>query len=274
MYVSANPETASCVEGKNYSSMTKYAFRRAREGRMTVQSFVYENAQAASEACARKVTELLGRALGSQPRASIAVSGGSTPKLMFAEIAKAKFNWTDVHLFWVDERCVPPADSQSNYKLAKENFIDPAHFPPANVHRIQGELEPRDAAKFYEDDIRSFFKLSPGAVPRFDIIHRGMGPDAHTASLFPGEPLIDDHKNLVAPVYAEKFNQWRVTLLPAVLEAARHTLMLAAGEDKAEPLQAVLREPYNPKKYPAQITTYDGEGVMWFLDKPAARLIG
>ena len=241
---------------------------------MPVESLVYENAQAASEACAGKIMELLGRALESQPHASLAISGGSTPKLMFAEMAKAKFDWSGVHLFWVDERCVPPTDSQSNYKLANDHFIGPAHFPSANVHRVHGELPPKEAAKLYEDDIRSFFQLSPGAAPRFDIVHRGIGPDAHTASLFPGEPLIDDQRDLVGAVYAEKFQQWRVTLLPAVLEAARNTLMLAAGDDKAEPLKAVLGGPYDPKKYPAQIATYKGEGVIWFLDKAAARLIG
>jgi 6-phosphogluconolactonase len=245
---------------------------------MTVHSFVYENAQVASDACARKILELLARALATQPRASLAVSGGSTPKMMFAEMAKASFDWTNVHLFWVDERVVPPTDSQSNYKLAKDYFIDPAHFPAANVHRVHGELAANEAAKRYEDEIRNFFQLNHGAIPQFDVIHRGMGPDAHTASLFPGEPLIDDRKNLVAAAYVEKFHQWRVTLLPAILEAARHTLMLAAGDDKAEPLRAVLREPYNPKLYPAQIATYDrdggADGAMWFLDKPAARLIG
>jgi 6-phosphogluconolactonase len=241
---------------------------------MTAQSFVFENAQAASEACARKVLELLGRALSSQPRATIAVSGGTTPKLMFGELARAAFDWKNVHLFWVDERLVPPTDSQSNYKLTKENFIDPAHFPASNVHRIQGELPPQEAAKLYADDIRAFFNLAPGDLPHFDVIHRGMGPDAHTASLFPGEPFIDDRQNLVAAVYVEKFHQWRVTLLPGVLEAARNTLMLAAGDDKAEPLRSVLKEPYDPKKYPAQITTYHGDGVVWFLDKAAVRLIG
>jgi 6-phosphogluconolactonase len=239
---------------------------------MTVQSFVYESADSASVACARKALELLESTLFSQPRAALAVSGGSTPKRMFAEMAQSRFNWTNVHLFWVDERCVPPTDSQSNYKLAKDYFIDAARFPAANVHRIQGELAPTDAAKLYAADIRSFFELpeTGGPMPRFDVIHRGLGPDAHTASLFPGEPLIDDRKNLAAAVYAEKFHQWRVTLLPGVLEAARHTLMLAAGSDKAEPLKSVLREPYDPKKYPAQITTYDGAGVIWFLDKAAA----
>ncbi len=238
---------------------------------MTVQSFVYESADAASVACARKVLELLGGALATQPRATIAVSGGNTPKRMFAEMAQSDFDWTNVHLFWVDERSVPPTDSESNYKLAKDHFIDAARFPAANVHRIQGELAPTAAANLYAADIRAFFELSRDhPMPRFDVIHRGLGPDAHTASLFPGEPLIDDRKNLTAAVYVEKFHQWRVTLLPGVLEAARHTLMLAAGADKAEPLQSVLRQPYDPKKYPAQITTYDGAGAIWFLDKAAA----
>jgi len=234
---------------------------------------VYADAQATSSACAARILELLTAALDAEPQATLAVSGGTTPKLMFAEMAKASFDWSRVHLFWVDERCVPPTDTQSNYKLTKENFIDPARFPAANVHRVQGELAPETAARMYAEDIRRFFRLADGALPRFDVLHRGMGPDAHTASLFPGEPLIDDHANLAAPVYVEKFQQWRVTLLPAVLEAARHTLMLAAGADKAEPLRSVLSEPYDPQKYPSQIATYDGERVAWFLDKAAARLV-
>lgn len=240
---------------------------------MTVNTMIYEDARAASAACAEKVLELLEAALAANSRATIAVSGGSTPKVMFAEMAKARFDWTHVHLFWVDERMVPPADSQSNYKLAKENFIDPARFPEANVHRIQGELSPPQAAKSYGDEIRRFFLLTEGAVPQFDIVHRGIGPDAHTASLFPGEPLIEDDRNLTAAVYVEKFHQWRVTLLPAVLEAARHTLMLAAGDDKAEPIESVVRGPYDPKKYPAQIGTYNNGRAVWFLDQAAARLI-
>jgi 6-phosphogluconolactonase len=242
-------------------------------------ALIYENATAAAEGCAWQILTLLKGALAVQPRATLAVSGGTSPKLMFAEMAKSGFDWSRVHLFWVDERCVPPTDSQSNYKLAKENFIDPGHFPPDNVHRVHGELPPQEAAKLYDEEIRAFFQLADGAVPQFDVIHRGIGPDAHTASLFPGEPLIDDHKNRVAAVYVEKFHQWRVTLLPAALEAARITLTLAAGDDKAEPLRAVLRGPYDPKQYPAQIATrhegrLEAEGTIWYLDQAAARLIG
>jgi 6-phosphogluconolactonase len=240
---------------------------------MSVHWYLYEDPQATAAACCRKILDLLNEAQAARGQAALAVSGGSTPKLLFSEMAKAGFDWSRVHLFWVDERGVPPDDTQSNYKLARENFIEPAGFPARNAHRIQAELDPERAARLYADDIRSFFSLGPGEFPRFDIIHQGMGPDAHTASLFPGEPLIDDRENLVAAVYVEKFHQWRITLLPRVLQAPRNTLMLVAGEDKAEPLRAVFKEPYDPRKYPVQVVTQSKENVMWFVDKAAARLI-
>lgn len=240
---------------------------------MTTHSQIFADAREASSGCAAKVIELLTAGLAERPAATIAVSGGSTPKLLFEELAKASFDWSRLHLFWVDERGVPPTDSQSNYKLAKEHFLDAAHFPAANVHRIQAELDPQEAARLYSDEMRKVFGLEMGKFPRFDIIHRGMGPDAHTASLFPGEPLIDDHENLAGAAYVEKFHQWRITLLPGVLEAARHTLMLVAGEDKAEPLREVLHAPYTPRKYPVQIATYDNPNALWYLDKAAARLM-
>ena len=240
---------------------------------MSTHWYIYEDPQETAHACCRRILDLLSDALAASGRATLAVSGGSTPKLLFADMAKASFDWTNVHLFWVDERGVPPDDPQSNYKLTKENFIDPAHFPPGNVHRIQAELEPQRAAQLYADEIRRFFALRPGEFPRFDVIHQGMGPDAHTGSLFPGEFLIDDFTNLVAAVYVEKFHQWRITLLPGVLTAARNTIMLVAGEDKAEPLRAIFQQPPNPKKYPVQIVMQSSGNVMWFLDKAAARLI-
>ena len=240
---------------------------------MSIDACICETAQEAASRCASKLLDLLGAALAQSPRATLAISGGSTPKLMFQDLAKAHFDWSRVHLFWVDERGVPPTDPQSNYKLAKETFLDPAPFPAANVHRIQAEREPHAAAQLYTREIQDFFALAPGQMPSFDIVHQGMGPDAHTASLFPGEPLIADSNSLVAPVFVEKFHQWRITLLPGVLRAARHTIMLVAGEDKAEPLRRVLHEPYDPKKYPAQIVNGTGRQVSWFLDRAAARLM-
>src|SRR5260370_28088306 len=218
---------------------------------MSIHTFVYEDALEASSACARRTLDILQETLAGESYATLAISGGSTPKLLFDELAKAHFDWNKVHLFWVDERGVPPTDPQSNFKLAKEHLIDPGHFPGRNVHRIQAELAPEVAARFYDQDIREFFALPSGEFPHFDIIHQGMGPDAHTASLFPGEPLIDDRERLVAPVYVEKFHQWRVTMLPGVLLAARHTIMLVAGEDKAQPLHSLFHDPSQPTKPPS-----------------------
>src|SRR5579862_8684243 len=236
---------------------------------MSVQACIYEDAQEAATHCAARILELLECALAATPRATLAISGGSTPKLMFQDLAKAPFDWSRVHVFWVDERGVPPTDAQSNYKLAKEIWL--ADFPSGNVHRIQAERDPELAAQLYATEIREFFQLAPGEMPRFDIIHQGVGPDAHTASLFPGQPLIDDDKDLVAAVYVEKFQQWRITLLPGVLRAAKTTVMLVAGGDKAEALRSVLHQPYNPKKYPAQIVNGAGRNVLWFLDRAAAK---
>jgi 6-phosphogluconolactonase len=163
---------------------------------------------------------------------------------------------------------VPPTDDASNYKLACLHLIEPAHIPEANVHRIYGEMDPPEAAARYATDIRRFFELDGAGLPRFDVVHRGMGPDAHTASLFPGSPLIEDGAGIAAAVFAPQFNQWRVTLLPGVLEAARNTVLLVAGADKASALRAVFNDPYDPKKCPAQIGARE---AVWFVDRAAAR---
>jgi 6-phosphogluconolactonase len=255
-----------------------------------VKSAVLPTAQAAAEACARRILELLDAALALAPHATLAVSGGSSPKAMFDSLARSGFLWDRVHIFWVDERCVPPTDGASNYRMAYEHLIAPAGIPEANVHRIHGELEPRAAAALYEEAIRGFFgvgqtpssaadplaglrpKAEGGAeMPRFDVVHRGIGADAHTASLFPGEPLIRERRGVAAAVFAPQFNQWRVTLLPGVLEAAKNTVILAAGADKAEAVRAVFEEPYDPAKLPAQIGAREAD---WFLDEAAARLLG
>lgn len=208
--------------------------------------------------------------LARESLATLAVSGGSTPKLMFQEFAAASFPWDHVHLFFVDERCVPPDHEQSNFRLAREHFLAPANFPMGNIHRIQAELPPKEAAQRYAEDIRQFFGLRAGDLPRFDLIQRGMGPDAHTASLFPGEPLIDDRSGIAAAVYVEKMTQWRVTLLPGPLLAARNVVCLVSGPDKADPLHQVFVEDYDPKRLPSQLGMQQENSAMWFLDEAAA----
>ena len=237
---------------------------------MSAQRHSLSNAAAAADACARRITGLLETALAGGDGATLAVSGGSTPRLMFEKLATLRFDWSRVHLFWVDERCVPPSDPASNYKLAKDWLLPGARIPERNIHRILGEISPNEAAHRYTQEIREFFKLDPGEAPRFDVVQCGMGPDGHTASLFPGSPFIEDRSGLAAAVFAPQFNQWRVTLLPGPLLAARNVVYLVSGSDKAEVLRAVFEGPPEPKKYPAQLIGKRGE---WFLDEPAAALL-
>ena len=231
---------------------------------------IAENEQAAANACAASLLEAMREVLKTAPVARIAISGGSTPKMMFNVLAETPFPWSQVHIFWVDERCVPPTDAESNYKLASETFLQPAAFPAENINRIKGELNPAEGAARYNEAIQKAFGLGGGQLPVFDVIHRGMGDDAHTASLFPGEPLIADRSGISAPVYVEKMKMNRITLLPGVLLAAKQTFVLAAGPAKAEPLFQVLRGPLDPFQFPCQIATRNAENATWFIDRAAA----
>lgn len=241
---------------------------------MDVRWYTSPDARTAAEACAQHLLARLEETLAGRDYATLTVSGGTTPKLLFEALAARRFDWNKIHLFWVDERAVPPSDPHSNYRMAAEAFLMPAKFPPRNVHRIHGEFRPEVAARCYATEIRDFFGLEEGEMPHFDVIHQGVGADAHTASLFPGEPLLDDREGIAAAVYVEKLSQWRITLLPGVLLAAKHTVLLATGADKAEAVRAVFHEPYDPRRYPAQMVSQQGRGVAWFLDQAAARLVG
>jgi 6-phosphogluconolactonase len=222
----------------------------------------FADAPAAAQGCAARILELLTEAIQERGSATLAVSGGTSPKLMFEIFARSGFAWERVHLFFVDERVVPPTDPQSNFKLANDNWLSKCAFTPATIHRVQTELGAQEAARVYG-----------GEIPRLDVIHRGMGPDSHTASLFPGQPLIQNHTDIAAAVWVEKMgevkiNQWRVTLLPKVLEAAHHSVLLVTGTDKAAALKAVLEGPYDPMRHPAQIARETAE---WFVDEAAIR---
>lgn len=226
---------------------------------------------AAAEACARAIAERLEDALQSQDSAALAVSGGKTARALFEAMAGLRIDWGRVHLFWADERAVPPDHVQSNYRLAAECLILPARVPPRHVHRVHGELAPQAAANAYAEEIRRHFGLGPGEPPEFDVLHLGMGADAHTASLFPEEPLIEDRSGIAAAVFVRKLEQWRITLLPAALLSAHHTVFLVPGKDKAQAVRAVFDDSQNPLQYPAQLLR--GRPGAWFLDAASASLI-
>jgi 6-phosphogluconolactonase len=237
---------------------------------MAVERFVSADAAEAAAACARHMIARLEEALRERPSAALAISGGSSPRPVFQALAAAPLDWTRIHLFWVDERMVPPEDPQSNYGMARRSLIEPAGIPEGNVHRVRGELAPHEAARLYAAGIRSALCGGDAELPRFDVIHCGIGADGHTASLFPGEALIGNRNEIAAEVYVEKMSQWRVTLLPGVLLAARDLVVYSVGADKGGALRRIFDGPYDPGSVPAQLLALHGRNVAWFLDDAAA----
>ncbi len=230
---------------------------------MSVEVITLPTALAAAEACGAAILSRIASARAERGSARVAVSGGSTPRFMFEWMARQKFEWHNVDLFWVDERCVPIDDAQSNYRMTREALLDLIDLPGDRIHRVRTELPPAEAAAAYTEEIRLSFGLKPGELPVFDVLQRGMGPDGHTASLFPGEPLIGDRSSIAAAVWVQKMGQYRVTLLPGVLERARLTLCLVTGADKAEALGRVFRGDSDPRTVPSRISSPE---MLWYID--------
>ncbi|MBN2046261.1 MAG: 6-phosphogluconolactonase, partial [Anaerolineaceae bacterium] len=149
---------------------------------------VLADAEALAKEASKAIAERIRAAEGQ--RFTLAVSGGSTPKRMFQHLARETLNWSKVHLFWVDERCVPPDHAESNYRMTAENLLSDVNLPAGQIHRMRGELLPAAGAEVYETELKSFFGAD--ALPRFDLILLGMGDDGHTASIFPDSPLLDE----------------------------------------------------------------------------------
>jgi 6-phosphogluconolactonase len=195
----------------------------------------------------------------------VALAGGSTPKATYALLAgedlAARVEWSLVHVFWGDERCVPPDHPDSNYRLAREALLDKVLVPARNVHRIQGELPPEQAAAAYAVELDAVL----GASGRFDLILLGMGRDGHTASLFPGSAALTEHQRLVVAVYVEPLHSWRVTLTLPVINAAREVVFLVSGAAKASALERVRAgEPV-----PAGLVRPAPGRLTWLVDQDA-----
>ncbi len=244
---------------------------------------VYINFKSLVEAAAEQVVRIANLAVAERGSFYIALSGGSTPRALYERLAHpdlaSKVDWTKVHIFWGDERCVSHDDPESNYRLAKETLLDRIPLPPGNIHPIQGELEPELAAREYEQEIIQIFgqssTMSP-LVPAFDLILLGMGEDGHTASLFPGSPALLEEKRWVAAVEHNTPPPplvSRVTLTPVLINSANNVIFLISGKSKAKRLRAVLEGEFNPERLPAQIINPKNGNLFWMLDKAAAKLI-
>jgi 6-phosphogluconolactonase len=226
--------------------------------------------QAAGEELIRTATE----AIAQRGRFSIALSGGSTPRSLYTLIAanaSSTLPWDKMFFFWGDERHVPADDADSNYRMAKETLLSKVAIPPANIFRIPAENPDADAAaEAYEQTLRKFFDPAPGEFPRFDLILLGMGPDGHTASLFPETPALEEKVRLVVANRVEKMNTVRITLTLPVLNAARCVLFLVSGIDKAGALHEVLEGNGPAEKYPSKLVRPSAGRLIWFVDRAAA----
>ncbi|HXW50499.1 MAG TPA: 6-phosphogluconolactonase [Candidatus Acidoferrales bacterium] len=202
---------------------------------------------------------------------AVALSGGTTPKAMFELLTGTDFaediRWDAVHLFWGDERCVPPDDPRSNYGMARAALIDKVSIPPENVHRMCGEDEPHEAAVAYDEELARFFE----GPARFDLVYLGLGPDGHTASLFPDTTALGVmDRECVANLVGEKVaSPWRLTLTYPPLNASRAVIFLVDGPGKADIVAQVLEGPSDPKRLPSQGIIPAGD-LVWLLDRAAA----
>ena len=249
----------------------------------------YPNPNALARAAAELFVTLASEAIASRGRFAVALSGGSTPKAMHTNLSSPEFvsrvDWARVHIFWGDERCVPPDHEHSSYRMAKETLLDRAPIPPGNVHRIRGEADPEQAAREYEDELRAFFGQPrggrpqggqpQGAAPTFDLIFLGMGDDGHTASIFPGTTAIHEQARWVM---AQEHNfpppplVSRITFTPPILNAAANVVVLVTGAGKAGRLKQVLYGSYQPDILPAQIVKPAHGKLVWMVDEAATEL--
>jgi 6-phosphogluconolactonase len=205
-------------------------------------------------------------AIDHRGRFLVALSGGSTPKATYELLAETphatQVAWRRVHVFWGDERCVPPDHANSNYRMAREALLDHVQIPAENVHRVRGELAPSHAAAAYQAELEDVI----GEGGRFDLILLGVGTDGHTASLFPGTTALDERERSAVAVFVEELNAWRVTLTLPTINAARSIVFLVSGRTKAPALARV----HAGEPLPAGMVQPTDGRLTWVVDRAAA----
>ena len=233
------------------------------------------NLEEIANSAAEQFVTLAREAISWRGTFSVALSGGSTPEPLYRKLSKTKDSgrvpWNKIQFFWGDERTVPPDHPESNYHLAYRTLLEPLEIPDENIHRIQTELKPAEAASAYQEDLRSFFPHSP---PRFDLIYLGLGEDGHTASLFPQTKAlqVSDSSHWVMANFVPALSTWRITFTHHLINAAHNVTFLVAGEKKKQRVHQVLQGRYQPQVLPAQIIQPEGS-LTWFVDQEAGALL-
>jgi 6-phosphogluconolactonase len=232
---------------------------------------VYPDLESLSQAAAALFADRAQSAVAARGRFSVALSGGSTPRRTYELLSQAPYRdrvaWDRVHVFWGDERCVPLTDPKSNAHMTRETLLRHVPIPAAQVHPIDCRAAPAEAARQYESLLRDFFT---GRRPDFDLVLLGLGENGHTASLFPGAPVLDEQERWAAAVYVPEQDLYRVTLTAPVINAAALVAFLVSGASKAQVLREVLQGPRDPQRLPAQLIHPAGGELRWLLDQAAA----
>ena len=232
---------------------------------------IFNNLESLSLAAAEMFADLANQAIASRGRFCVALSGGNTPRRLHEILANTpirdQIRWESVYVFWGDERCVPADDSRSNALMARKTLLDHVPVPASHIHPIQGDLSPALAAAQYEAELREFFG---DQTPIFDLILLGLGDNAHTASLFPHTPVLDEKERWVKEVYVAEQGMYRVTLTTPLINRANEVIFLVSGADKASALQRVLEGAYQPHELPAQLIRPNGAHPIWLVDKAAS----
>lgn len=233
---------------------------------------VFEDAESLARAAALRFADLARESFTERGYFAVALSGGSTPRRIYELLAGNEFRgrvpWRGVHIFFGDERMVPPDNAESNYRMANEALLSKVRIPPENIHRINGVGDAGANASAYELELRALF--GDDGWPRLDLILLGMGDDGHTASLFPGTAALNEKRLWVAPNWVEKLGVWRVTLTAPVINAARHVTFLVTGKSKAERLREVLKGKRDPSRLPSQMIRPSDGILEWLVDREAA----
>ncbi|MEO6830499.1 MAG: 6-phosphogluconolactonase [Acidobacteriaceae bacterium] len=242
----------------------------------TVRYYVKNDSESLSLATAEWLTSAVERAIAAHSVARIAISGGNTPKRAFELLAdpdhpfRKRIDWSRLLLFWVDERCVPPTDKKSNFHMTHEALLSKVPLPQENIIRIEGELNPEEAASRYESALRNRFRMEGAELPHFDFILLGLGDNGHTASLFPHSDALDSMMRLAVSARVEAEVQWRVTLTWPVINHAAQVVFQIQGASKAGILRRVLQGPYEPEILPAQLIRPGSGELNLLLDVAAA----
>jgi 6-phosphogluconolactonase len=244
--------------------------------KIEVSYYVDPTPEAVNRRAAQYFVDGIRSAAGARGKARIALSGGNTPKHTFELLAepsesyREQIPWEKLELYWVDERCVPPDHPDSNYRMTREALLDKVPLNQNQIFRIQGELEPEEAAAKYEFDIRQSFRLEGAELPCFDMVQLGMGPDGHTASLFPHTQGLHEIMRIAIANHVANKDAWRVTLTWPVIDQARDVFFLIEGADKVDALKAVFLGSYDPETYPSQLIRPASHRITLFLDTAAA----